>query len=318
MRIIKIISAALLGFSLIAGLFIYKTYAYEISESNQVDTPYYYRIIKQDGNPVLYPGEPGILKLTIQNLGQEEWPVDNLFLGSVFFDGTPDRHSRFATSEWIHSNRVSPIRDNRDSIKPGQTVRFNVPVRAVQNTGIFQENFQPVLENISWIPGNANIEWLIQIGNDLSYQGAEDKQIRIMLDEQRLLAIDNKVVVMDIDISSGAPGYGTPRGRYRILNHAEVAYSAAYYLYMDYWMALSHEKYGFQGYGLHRLPYWKVKPGKYSEGQIIDGRLYTNGRLYEDYAHLGQKKSHGCVRVGINESKVLYNWAENRTVVDIV
>ena len=82
-------------------------------------------------------------------------------------------------------------------------------------------------------------------------------------------------------------------------------------------MALKRGKYGFTGYGLHALPYWKVRPGNRIEGEVKDGRLYTNGKLYEDYAHLGKPMSHGCVRLGIAASKVLYDWATNGTPVTI-
>ena len=158
---------------------------------------------------------------------------------------------------------------------------------------------------------------MIQVGNVLNHQIAEGKQIKIWIDEQRLWMIEDNVVILDIPVSTGKAGYSTPKGMFKILNHIDVAYSAEYKLYMDNWMALSSVKYGYRGYGLHRLPYWKVNPAKYTEGQVLDGRLYTEGKLYEDYAHLGEKRSHGCIRLGLEASQVLYDWADNGTLVEI-
>ena len=82
-------------------------------------------------------------------------------------------------------------------------------------------------------------------------------------------------------------------------------------------MALYTKERGFFGYGLHALPHWKVSQGNRVEGEIVNGRLYTQGKLYEDYAHLGKPMSHGCVRVGIEASQALYDWAPNNTPVTI-
>lgn len=318
MKILKIVGSILLGFSLIAGLFMYQAYADEIKEINEINLPYHYRIVEQSKNPMLLSEEGDFLTLTIKNMGKQAWPIKHLFLGSVFFDGNKDRQSQFATSEWINHNRIKPIFDEREAIRTREEVSFAIPLKGLTKGGLYQEDFQPVLENIRWIDGE-KINWMIQVGNTLSYQSAEGKYIKIWLDDQRIWAIENHVVILDVPISTGKAGYNTPKGMFKILNHIDTAYSASYKLYMDNWMALSSLKYGFRGYGLHRLPYWKVNPARYEgrEGQVRDGRLYTNGKLYEDYAHLGKKMSHGCVRLGIETSKILYDWADNGTLVEI-
>ena len=318
MKILKIVGSSLLGFSLIAGLFIYQTYAAEIKEINEINLSYHYQIVEQSKNPMLISEEGGFLKLTIKNMGKQEWPVKQLFLNSIFFEGTKDRQSQFATSEWINHNRIQPLFDEREVIKTREEVSFNIPLKGVLKEGLYQEDFQPMLENIGWIDGE-EIDWMIQVGDVLSYQSTEGKYIKIWLDDQRIWAIENHVVVLNIPTSTGKAGYDTPKGMYKIFNHIDVAYSSAYKLYMDNWMALSSLKYGFRGYGLHRLPYWRVNPARYEgkEGQVLDGRLYTEGKLYEDYAHLGKKMSHGCIRVGIETSQMLYDWADNGTLVEI-
>lgn len=319
MKILKTLGLSLLGFSLIAGFFIYRALAFEDNTGGFIPA-YRYKIITRSPDPHLEPGEPEFMKVTIKNTGSEGWPASQLFLGSVYFDGNNDRDSRFATSEWINGMRIKPSNLGRDKVvRPYDRASFNIPIRAVSQTGIYKESFRPVLEHTSWIDGKP-IEWLVQVGSELSHQSLGEKQIQISLDDQRLIAIENHIVVLDTPISSGKAGYSTPEDLYKVLNHIDTAYSSEYGLYMDNWMALSSLKYGYQGYGLHALPFWKVNPARYEgrEGEIINGRFYTQGKLYEDYTHLGEKRSHGCVRIGINAAKALYDWAENGTLVEIV
>jgi len=322
MRIIKILGVTLLGFSLIAGAFIYRVYAEDLSNEKKINTPLYsYQIIKQSPNPWFRHHESDFLEITIQNNGRLGWPIDSLFLNSTFFDGTIDYQSPFATSEWINQTRVKPIYpENVAVIKPRGKITFQIPIIATAESGLYKQSFIPILNNDQYINGQT-IEWIIQIGNTLSYQSiGNEKKIIISLENQQLLAIENHIVIMNTPVSTGTPSHATPKGLYKIFNHIDVAYSSAYKLYMDNWMALSSLKYGLQGYGLHRLPYWKVNPARYEgkEGQILNGRLYTNGKLYEDYSHLGEKRSHGCVRLGITASTVLYDWTENGTLVEII
>jgi lipoprotein-anchoring transpeptidase ErfK/SrfK len=93
-------------------------------------------------------------------------------------------------------------------------------------------------------------------------------------------------------------------------------------LYMDNWMALDSDKFGLKGYGIHALPHVKVNPNnpkfKGKDGQFVGGRLYTNSKWYEGFAHLGKKMSHGCVRLGLVTSKALFDWAENGTRVEVI
>ena len=311
---------------MVAGVFIYTTYA---SESDQQTTEsnklYSYQIIKQSKNLVLNLNEPEFVKLIIQNNGQLEWPIDKLFLNSIFFDETPNYENPFATSNWINKINVEPSgAEGRNSIKPGSRVSFNIPIYPNVKSGLYKIYFKPIVDfnnqDIITIEGDL-IEWIIVVGSELYYQNiGEDKQIIISIENQKLLAIENYIVVMEVPVSTGKRGYDTPTGWFEILNHVDTAYSSAYSLYMDDWMALSSLKYGFRGYGLHKLPYWKVNPAKYQgkENTVINGRLYTQGKLYEDYSHLGEKMSHGCIRLGLESSRVLYDWAENRTLVNII
>jgi len=313
MKTFKILGVTCLGLSLVAGLFVYKTLA-----SERVDQPYAYRLINQSDDIKLDPGTPGQLTVTIRNIGQESWPVEGLRLGTVYFDGTPGRISYFATSEWEGQHLIKPTTD-RIVVAPMDKVSFDIPIQAVSDVATYRETFQPIVNGI-WVSG-APVEWLIQVGGGVQIQDSEtgEKQIKISLDKQRLWAIEDHVVVMDIPISSGKPGYSTQKGSFQVFNHIDTAYSAEYKLYMDNWMALANLKGQVQRMGLHKLPYWRVNPAKYQqyEGQYIGSRFYTNGKLYEDAKHLGKRMSHGCIRLGLVEAPILYQWAEKGTPVEI-
>ena len=87
---------------------------------------------------------------------------------------------------------------------------------------------------------------------------------------------------------------------------------------MSNWMGLTHEKDGYQGYGLHSLAYWKTSRPMYPSGSIVNGRLYEGNRVYEDAIHLGKPMSHGCIRHGNVESAIVYDWAPNGTTVKVI
>ena len=94
-------------------------------------------------------------------------------------------------------------------------------------------------------------------------------------------------------ISAGLPNMPTPKGHFKIENKNPKAWSS-YGLWMPYWMAIDPSG----RFGIHELPIW---PSGYREG--------------ED--HLGRPASHGCVRLGENAAKFLYDWAEIGTPVYI-
>jgi len=317
MKISKILGLSGLGLSLVAGLFVYQTSAADIA----TDKPdYLYKIVAQSPDPTINPHDPGWLRVTLKNMGDMSWPTESLRLGSMFFDGGADRESQLATSEWLNSNRVAPDTDQHQTeVRPQGRISFNVPIQAPAKVGVYLESFRLVLDGTGWVDGPL-IEWQVQVGHseDIRYQSTDAKQITISLHDQRLWAIENGVIILNTSISSGAAGYDTPKGTFTIMNHIDTAYSAPYQLYMDNWMAITSPTTGYRGYGLHSLPYWNFSGRGWAEGEVRNGRLYTQGKLYEDFTHLGEKRSHGCVRLGINAAKSLSDWAENGTTVEII
>lgn len=122
----------------------------------------------------------------------------------------------------------------------------------------------------------------------------EGKYVDVNLKEQLLVMFENGEALEAFQISSGKPGMETPNGAFEIHNKAPRVWSKKYGLFMPYWMALV----GSGEFGFHELPEW---PGGYKEGAN----------------HLGRPVSHGCIRLGVGSAKILYDWAEIGTRVEI-
>lgn len=120
------------------------------------------------------------------------------------------------------------------------------------------------------------------------------KKIEINLATQELTYFLGQRKIETYKVSSGALGWETPKGNFKIEIKTPLAWSKAAGLWMPYWMAFAPSG----KLGIHELPYW---PNGYREGQ----------------AHLGKPVSHGCVRLGIGPAKELYDWAEIGTPVVI-
>jgi len=122
---------------------------------------------------------------------------------------------------------------------------------------------------------------------------AGPKKIVVDISEQKLKAYAGEKLFLETQVSTGQYSMPTPLGNFKILNKYPRAWSSRYGLYMPYWMAFT-----TRGHGLHELPEW---PGGYKEGAD----------------HLGQRVSHGCVRLGVGAAKKLYDWAEVGTAVSV-
>ncbi|MCX6795349.1 MAG: epoxyqueuosine reductase QueH [Candidatus Falkowbacteria bacterium] len=103
------------------------------------------------------------------------------------------------------------------------------------------------------------------------------------LSKQKLSFFVGGIKWKEFIVSSGKASTPTPKGKFKITNKSLKAWSSAYHLWMPYWMGLGNGK-----VGLHELPMW---PNGYREGT----------------SHLGKPVSHGCVRLGLNDAKYLFD-----------
>lgn len=322
MKVFRWLDLTTISLALLAGLFVHHAYAYGASDEIS-DLPYHYHILTQSPNPSFTVGETGFLQVVIKNMGQSNWDSNQIFLGSILFNGVKNTESQFATAYWQDNHRILPDNNSPAIIYPRDTVQFSIPLQTVKEVGTYQELFQLALNDDIWINGEP-IKWLISIGDSIAYQSISgEKRIVINLANQRLWAVnEDNIIILNALVSTGKSGYGTPKGSYTIHNHIDTAYSSSYKLYMDNWMELDSSKFGLKGYGIHALPHVRVNPNspkfKGKDGQFVGGRLLVGDKYYEGFSHLGKKISHGCVRLGLNTSKALFNWAENGTAVQVV
>jgi len=119
------------------------------------------------------------------------------------------------------------------------------------------------------------------------------KRIEIGINEQRLKYYIGLMELGEFPVSTGTVQYATPLGSFVVDSKADRAWSARWGLWMPWWMSLKH---GY--FGIHELPEW---PGGVKEGEN----------------HLGQRVSHGCIRLGVGSAKLLYDWADLGTSVAI-
>ena len=86
-------------------------------------------------------------------------------------------------------------------------------------------------------------------------------------------------------------------GNFKVLEKISMAYASTWDLDMPYWLGIYWA--GSTQNGIHALPI-----------------LSSGRRLWEGY--LGRRVSYGCVILGTEEAKTLYDWAEVGTPVHIV
>ncbi|MCU0522161.1 MAG: LysM peptidoglycan-binding domain-containing protein, partial [Anaerolineae bacterium] len=142
----------------------------------------------------------------------------------------------------------------------------------------------------------------IFVGQELRLEGippvvsGAGKLIVVSLSEQHLWAYQGDQLIYSFVASTGvAPTY-TAAGEFRIQSKIPNAYGSAWDIWMPWWMGIYWA--GSIENGIHALP------------------IMSNGQtLWAGY--LGTPVSYGCVVLGTEESKLLYDWAEIGTPVSI-
>ena len=96
------------------------------------------------------------LLLTTKNYGS-----NRISLGT---DNPPDRISAFTKS-----TRMGYLKEN--IVRPGETGRFVFNLKAPNWTGVYEEYFSPVIENVTWLDGEGmKIIMQVKPQNLLSYK----------------------------------------------------------------------------------------------------------------------------------------------------
>jgi LysM repeat protein len=124
-----------------------------------------------------------------------------------------------------------------------------------------------------------------------------NKRILISLSKQRLTVFQDGQQIGQHMISTGIDRSPTQPGIFQVQTHDPNAYASVWDLYMPNFLGIYEAWPGFMN-GIHGLPLL-------SNGQ----RMWANS--------LGRKASYGCIILGLQEAKWLYDWAEDGVIVEI-
>lgn len=106
-------------------------------------------------------GKTARLWVEIKNTGNVVWRNDGDTPIRLGTDKELDRQSSFYNpGYWISPNRPTGMKKN--SIAPGEVARFEINVKAPQQSGKYNESFRLVAENISWLD-DLGISWDIEV-----------------------------------------------------------------------------------------------------------------------------------------------------------
>jgi len=118
---------------------------------------------------------------------------------------------------------------------------------------------------------------------------ASQKRIEVNLSTFRAIAWEGNRQVYNFLIAHGEPGRATAPGNYRILDKIPMAYASTWGLKMPYWMGIYWA--GNLENGFHALPI-----NRYGQ------------KMWAGY--LGRRVTYGCIVLGDEDARKLYEWAE--------
>jgi hypothetical protein len=261
-------------------------------------------------------GEVFETKVYIQNVGNTPWfsadsgcnnPIANLGTeksrdrNSIFFTD-----SLFWESNWAGANR---IKMETPRVDPQGLATFTFWSKAPDNDGLYREYFDVVIEGQTWLAGGLFstdikvgepgidpekrdlLRYMEESMNLATVDLSGDKNIEVDISEQKMWLKIGDYVIREFRVSTGTNSHPTPVGTTKILEKrpVRVAASSPHYI-MPLWMM-----YRKGGYGIHALPSLANDRGVY---------------WHEALAHIGTRRSHGCIRLLPNDAQFAYDFGE--------
>ena len=212
-----------------------------------------------------------------------------LVLAFFFFSSSPASAALFATltptqeNHWAFFAVAKPTYTPAPISTPVPTL---IPSTATEVSGVMD---MQIVENTA-VP-----EYASQIfpKNPVSYGGT--KYILVDLSEQHMYVYDGDSMIYSFVASTGINN-ATRAGTFAVQSKIPNAYGSTWNIWMPDWLGIYWS--GGLENGIHALP------------------ILPNGAtLWEGY--LGRPVSYGCVVLGTYEAKLLYDWAEIGTPVEI-
>ena len=176
-----------------------------------------------------------------------------------------------------------------------QTVDIVIDPTAVPTNAPADVSAEPTVESVisAQIVESASVASVSNPYSAPSYSG--NKYILVDISDQHMFVYEGDVVVYSFVASTGMNN-ATRAGLFSVLDKIPNAYGATWNIWMPNWLGIYWA--GSLENGIHALP------------------ILSNGAiLWEGY--LGTPISYGCVVLGTYESKLLYDWAEVGTPVEI-
>jgi hypothetical protein len=268
------------------------------------------------------PGQDLSVSLFLKNTGNAPWfsaasgcsdvPIVNL--GTAL---SRDRRSVFYNpgdpSHWLEPNRIAMAEPR---VNPGEIATFTFLSHAPTVNDIFKEYFQPVVEGKQWMESKKETAIVsIKVGqNDagqerkafyLNYSGqasaldiSGELTVEVNLTTQKTFVKFGDNIIREYLVSTGKSETPTPIGKFKLLIKQDLRIGNAYPHYrMPYFQGFT-----VQGAGFHALPYLANDRG-----------VFWNEAL----SHLGQRVSHGCVRMADENAEDLFKITELGTPVVI-
>lgn len=192
-----------------------------------------------------------------------------------------------------------------------------VSLRAMHATGSYEVQAGDTLLKIGW---NLGIPfWMLydanpfinsdglQTGQTLTIPSKDEllpfpivrgKRVVIGIGEQKLWVYEQGELIHEYMISTGIDRSPTQPGTFQVQTHDLSAYASVWDLTMPHFMGIYEAWPGFMN-GIHGLP------------TLSSGRI-----LWADV--LGKPASYGCIILELDAAELLFNWAEEGVVVEIV
>lgn len=250
------------------------------------------------------------VKLYLKNTGNVPWfsatsgcSKNHVKLGtgrdrdraSIFFNtGDP---------AWLSAERISMMESR---VEPGEFATFTFTSKAPFVTDIFREYFQPVVEGVQWMEQKEetarvdifvgfvppeyekSLFYLNKTAQASSIDASGELMVDVDLSEQKMLVKLGEQVIREFKVSTGTFNTPTPVGNFEILNKQELRIGSKWpHYHMPKWQGFTK-----WGHGLHSLPYLANDRG-----------VFWNEAL----SHIGQRVSHGCIRVLPDNAEDLFN-----------
>jgi tetratricopeptide (TPR) repeat protein len=123
-----------------------------------------------------------------------------------------------------------------------------------------------------------------------------NKRIEVDISEQHFYAYEGDFLAYSFVCSTGSNASPTAPGNYRVLDKIPMAYASTWNLQMPYWLGVYWS--GSLENGIHALPI------------LSDGEILWDG-------YLGQRVSFGCIILSNEAARLIYQWADVGTPVNI-